>query len=268
MTFGEKLRNLRNGARKTQEELAKEFSTSKASISKYESDSIQPDLQMIRNIAIFFGVTSDYLLGINSTPQFPKSRIAAFMYRGETVDDFVKRVGITEQYLKDLESCDVLLDAELAKMLSDEENVDIRFIYGLPFHTKKREESFRAEYPDLYDDFILDDKNKDRVDLFRFQKLGGYFKDTAKIPIATEMKMTVSAEERDNLLRVRRNGGWPSQSDYSLLSAFRSQDEKIKKAIYAMLEINPIHSNNIVDDIVADVSSSIMPSPTLITNGK
>lgn len=63
MTFGDRLRQLRKEFNLTQTQLADKISLSKANVSKYESNSIEPNLQTLRLLSKFFGVSIDYLLG-------------------------------------------------------------------------------------------------------------------------------------------------------------------------------------------------------------
>ncbi len=65
MTFGKRLKELREEKKLTQEELGKLLNLSKANISKYEAESIQPNLESIEFLADFFNVSVDYLLGRN-----------------------------------------------------------------------------------------------------------------------------------------------------------------------------------------------------------
>ncbi len=63
MTFGAKLKALRQEHELTQYQLAKKLDTSKSNISKYESDSIEPSMRTLVLIAKYFNVSIDYLLG-------------------------------------------------------------------------------------------------------------------------------------------------------------------------------------------------------------
>ncbi|MFT8868495.1 helix-turn-helix domain-containing protein [Liquorilactobacillus nagelii] len=67
MTFGQKLRALRLGKKMTQEDLGKLLNVSKVSISGYENDTREPDKDSIRKLAEFFGISTDYLLGVDSS---------------------------------------------------------------------------------------------------------------------------------------------------------------------------------------------------------
>jgi len=63
-TFGERLRALRNDKNIGQVELAKALNVSKGVISLWENNLREPSMGSIKAIAIYFGVTSDYLIGL------------------------------------------------------------------------------------------------------------------------------------------------------------------------------------------------------------
>jgi transcriptional regulator with XRE-family HTH domain len=69
MTFGQKLKQLRIDKSLTQSELADKLNLSKANISKYESDDIEPNLQTLTSISKLFNVSIDYLLKNSSDVQ-------------------------------------------------------------------------------------------------------------------------------------------------------------------------------------------------------
>lgn len=65
-TFGETLRSLRAARGLTQKELGERVGLSKAVISKYENALGYPTLDTVVALAEFFGVTTDYLLGVKN----------------------------------------------------------------------------------------------------------------------------------------------------------------------------------------------------------
>ncbi|MDF2505516.1 helix-turn-helix transcriptional regulator [Clostridium sp.] len=65
MTFGQKLKQLRMESNLTQSELAEKLNLSKANISKYESNDIEPNLQTLTAISKLFNISIDYLLKDN-----------------------------------------------------------------------------------------------------------------------------------------------------------------------------------------------------------
>lgn len=62
--FGTILKQLRKSHNLTQEELGLRIGLSKAVVSKYENSMGYPTFDMLIQIADYFGVTTDYLLGI------------------------------------------------------------------------------------------------------------------------------------------------------------------------------------------------------------
>jgi transcriptional regulator with XRE-family HTH domain len=62
--FGEILKKLRKGSGMTQSELGGQIGLSKAVISKYETGLGYPSFDVLIRISQFFGVSTDYLLGV------------------------------------------------------------------------------------------------------------------------------------------------------------------------------------------------------------
>lgn len=69
MTFGSRLKKLRNEKHISQAMLASELGISTNAISQYETDKRFPDQKCLVKICLFFGVSSDYLLGLSEIPQ-------------------------------------------------------------------------------------------------------------------------------------------------------------------------------------------------------
>ena len=62
MTLGEKLQMLRRSRGLSQEQLAEALEVSRQAVSKWENDDSAPDLDRLRAICTYFGVTTDYLI--------------------------------------------------------------------------------------------------------------------------------------------------------------------------------------------------------------
>lgn len=62
--FKNNLKELRLKKKLSQEDLAKEIGVSQACIARWESGKQEPKFTYIIKLAIFFGVSSDYLLGL------------------------------------------------------------------------------------------------------------------------------------------------------------------------------------------------------------
>ena len=65
--FGGNLRKLRKARSLTQKELGAKVGLSKAVVSKYENGIGYPTFDVLIQIARYFGVTTDYLLGVSGT---------------------------------------------------------------------------------------------------------------------------------------------------------------------------------------------------------
>ena len=62
--LGNRIRNARERAGLTQEQLAERIGTSRAAIARYESGEIEPKLRNLAAIAVELHVSADYLLDI------------------------------------------------------------------------------------------------------------------------------------------------------------------------------------------------------------
>ena len=63
--IAEKLVDLRNKKGVTQEDVAQSLSVSNKTVSKWENGASEPDLSMVVELAEYYGVTTDTLLGIS-----------------------------------------------------------------------------------------------------------------------------------------------------------------------------------------------------------
>ena len=68
MNFGTRLREVRTENELTQVELAELLEVHSVTISRWENSSLLPGMKMIIKITSLFGVSSDYLLGIDRPP--------------------------------------------------------------------------------------------------------------------------------------------------------------------------------------------------------
>ncbi len=63
--FGEQIKSLRMCKGLNQVEMAKIFGVTKQSVSNWENENIMPSIDMLIKIAKFFGVSTDYILGLS-----------------------------------------------------------------------------------------------------------------------------------------------------------------------------------------------------------
>ncbi len=64
--FAERLKELRIEKNLNQRELAKQIGYSQAAITRWENNIKIPNIVALKAIAMFFGVTSDYLIGLEN----------------------------------------------------------------------------------------------------------------------------------------------------------------------------------------------------------
>ena len=73
--FVKRLKELRNEAGLTQNDLAKYLSVAQSTIGMWESNKREPDFDMLQKLADFFEVTTDYLLGNEKPTPIQKSAL-------------------------------------------------------------------------------------------------------------------------------------------------------------------------------------------------
>ncbi|MCI8330727.1 MAG: helix-turn-helix transcriptional regulator [Bacilli bacterium] len=68
-----RLRDLREDKDITQKELAKRFNIDQSNYSKYELEKIEIPLKLLKDLAIFYNTSTDYILGItNEIKPYPR----------------------------------------------------------------------------------------------------------------------------------------------------------------------------------------------------
>ena len=63
-TIGTKIKNLRIEKKLTQKELAEKLNIGQSSICEWEKNNYEPTASAIKQLAIFFNISADYLLGL------------------------------------------------------------------------------------------------------------------------------------------------------------------------------------------------------------
>ena len=115
MTFGEKLKQARQNAKLSQEELAVKISVSRSAVAKWETDKGLPDIQNLKNIAWALGVNVDYLLddGTRLELSIIREKIDLTRY-GKGRKKVIKDTIIREKY-PDAEIFTLLAEEKLTK---------------------------------------------------------------------------------------------------------------------------------------------------------
>ena len=65
--LGQRINELRISLGWSQVQLAEKLNISKQTVSNWENDNIQPSIEMLVRIAMLFHVSTDYLLGLDTT---------------------------------------------------------------------------------------------------------------------------------------------------------------------------------------------------------
>lgn len=72
LTFGEKIKLLREEHELNQTELGKAVNMTQRKISYLEHDKYEPSMEDIRLLCLYFNVSADYLLGFPKNMPYPK----------------------------------------------------------------------------------------------------------------------------------------------------------------------------------------------------
>jgi transcriptional regulator with XRE-family HTH domain len=71
-----RIQELRASLGWSQVALAKRLQISKQTVSNWENDNIQPSVDMLMRLSRLFGVSTDYLLGLEDTPRLDVSGLS------------------------------------------------------------------------------------------------------------------------------------------------------------------------------------------------
>ena len=91
--FGRKLKELRMERGLTQRQLSEILGMDRTSVVKYETTDVGPSRDVLKRIAVYFGVSTDYLLGNDATAENRTIRAIRFA---------VDEGGLTEENLRDI----------------------------------------------------------------------------------------------------------------------------------------------------------------------
>lgn len=67
--LGQRINELRRAFGWSQVELAKRLTITKQTVSNWENENIQPSIDMLVRLSRVFGVSTDYLLGLDAVPR-------------------------------------------------------------------------------------------------------------------------------------------------------------------------------------------------------
>lgn len=84
--IGHKIKVLRKSLGLTQNELAENIGIARATLSGYENQISQPDIETLKKIAIFFSVSTDYLLGLEDNAPNNEDFLRELLYWGKQLN--------------------------------------------------------------------------------------------------------------------------------------------------------------------------------------
>jgi transcriptional regulator with XRE-family HTH domain len=90
----DKLKSLRVQKGLKQYEVAKYLGVDKTTYSKYETGVSEPNFEILKKLALFFDVTSDYLIGLSQIP-------GNFLYDEESDNPQIKKINSLARALND-----------------------------------------------------------------------------------------------------------------------------------------------------------------------
>lgn len=122
--FGNILAELRRARQLTQKDLAQIMHVSVSTISNYETGIHFPDMEQLSELADFFQVTTDYLLG-RTTANLPIEMVNQTIFDGKTAGELIQELS------------DMTPDRKRALSLIID---DMRFSMMVNAYNKKREE--------------------------------------------------------------------------------------------------------------------------------
>jgi len=100
MSFGRRLKELREEKNLSQIELSKNLNISNSALSLYESDRRTPDFETLKRIALFFDVSTDYLLGLTDIRKYDLKNGSRILYLPNLPEEAVKLLEEHAEFLK------------------------------------------------------------------------------------------------------------------------------------------------------------------------
>lgn len=84
--IGNKIKVLRKSFGLTQKELADKIGIARATLSGYEKQTSQPDIETLKKLAHFFSVSTDFLLGLEYSTPNGEDFMRDFLYYGKQLN--------------------------------------------------------------------------------------------------------------------------------------------------------------------------------------
>lgn len=114
--FKDNLKKLRKSKGITQDTIAQQLNISRPTYTRYETGEREPDYQMLKQIALFFNVSIDYLLDVTNEPA-PLNKDTEPSYREKTLEESI----LFNKELSEKSKNDMLSQLKLVKIRDNAE---------------------------------------------------------------------------------------------------------------------------------------------------
>ena len=130
--LGERIAELRKGSGMTQEDLAEALNISRSTLAGYEAENKKPSFDVTLRIAKHFGVTTDYLLGVDGGEKNMKNRLKELREEnGMKQSELGKLLNVQDAAISKYESGDIPLTGEKIIQLAEYFGVTTDYLLGL-----------------------------------------------------------------------------------------------------------------------------------------
>lgn len=156
MNFGETLAFLRKQKKQNQKDFADALRVSKGAVGMWETNKRQPDLEMLKKIADYYNVSTDYLLGRNTansismhSPSFSEQDNKLVHHCKETQNNLASKSNKTETNTDSFPQTQILSSEEKELLTYYEELSlkDKRWIMGQIIDLIKKSEEQKDRIP-------------------------------------------------------------------------------------------------------------------------
>lgn len=195
MTIGERIKELRREKGIKQSELAEALHISPSTIGMYEQNRRGIDSKTLISIAMYFQVSTDYLLGKKNRNKLSTARIA-FKKDVQLLSDFL---GISESEYIDMETTEFQHIDDRLEKLSAFYRLDANFLMGKDYKVTLPPSEWRV---DLREDYYSADQNLKECLLCRYGKLQ-YIENQSSDLNTTKESLSLTEQEK-TLLTVFR----------------------------------------------------------------
>lgn len=96
-----RLREVRKKAHLTMKELGKVIGVAESTISQYETGKRQPDYETLLKLGEFFGVSTDYLLGICDSPVSARDTLLKMVDETDDLDELLAILDLVNKKLQE-----------------------------------------------------------------------------------------------------------------------------------------------------------------------